>query len=451
MAELQRLSDAGQSLSFAPAARPASNADPLTSAARRPPADPPTRPTLTQQDQINAGIAALAARRAAAGGHARRPARMPLAVGLPLQVVAPTAEPTRPDAAALVVTDLELLRCAVKCHKLPVFRLWTYAHKAAAGRGWIAIDALEQTASAAGIVGSRRNLMHLIASGKRLFFRPDYAAGRVYLVGSERVAIRLARRAGGDTNRPGSRRIVIDLAGPLATVEARAYAAWIAQKAAKTGYLDVSRATLCKLWNRSVNTLLKWEKSAGVRVESCYAEYHPELTDPLASPINHRDLIPDHAYLCMDKRGRDYVAWQTVNRYFAPQKAAARLHDHAGNTRKIRKAVNAKLGLVQPAKVSGRGHVGSNTGRLYFADSDPASKTPRNAHQKVSTHLRKHGDIHKRPHYAYTCKRHGRHIREMSFGVQNCPAGIRDYKAESGSGFRQRRAAYAAYLRGFTW
>jgi len=348
-------------------------------------------------------------------------------------------------------TVLDLLRCAVKIHHLPAFRLWAYAHTAAAGRGWIAIDALEQAAREVGIVGSRRNLMHLVKTGKRLFFRPDYAAGRVYLVGSERVAGRLARRAGDESNLPGSRRIRIDLAGSLATVEARVYAAWIAQKAAKTGYLDISRVVLASLWGRAVPTLLKWEKMAGIKVESSYAEYHPQLADPCRTPVNHEALIPTHAYLCLDKQGRDYVAWQTVNRYFPPRQAAARLHDHAGNTRKLRGSVNARLDSTQPANVRGRGSVASNTGRVYFADSDPGAANARSAHKKIAAHLRKHGDIHKRPHYAYTVKRFRVHIREMSFGEQFCVAGIRDYKGEKGASFKKRRAAYADYLRGFTW
>jgi hypothetical protein len=431
-AELMRRMAAGQSLSFC----------------RVPPPDPTpssNRPTLTEQDQINAGLAALAARRAALNPDR---ARMPLVHdSLPLGVT-PPAE-SRP--VALVVTDLELLRAAVKCHQLPAFRLWAYAHDAAEGQGWIEIDALEQAAREVGIVGSRRTLMHLIASGKRLFFRPDYAAGRVYLVAAHKVAMRLARRADDDTNRPGSRRIVIDLSGSLATVEARAYAAWITQKAAKTGYLDISRVVLVTLWGRAVPTLLKWEKKAGIRVESSYAEYHPELADPRSTPVNHEALIPDHAYLCLDKQGRDYVAWQTVNRYFPPRHAAARLHDHAGNTRKLRRSVNARLDSTQPANVRGRGYVASNTGRVYFANSDPGTANARSAHKKIAAHLRKHGDIHKRPHYAYTIKRHRVHIREMSFGEQLCGAGIRDYKGEKSTAFHQRRTAYADYLRSDQW
>lgn len=352
------------------------------------------------------------------------------------------AEPELADDPAFVRLDPELGRLAVARREFVPLRVWLYAHAAQDGSGRIDRETLFNHLITLGIVTTRRAYDHILKQGERRYWR---GRGRnLWLVGYKALAERLVTAALEtraelvSTNRPGRRKVYLDLSGSLKEAQAQVYAAWLYDKAQerfivtgsglkaiRTG-LTISRETLKRLWRRSKNTLLEWEHLTGVTSEPNFAQHD----DPTAA------AVPDHAYLCQDKRGREFASWRLPNTYHAPE---VKQHSHAGNRRKIRAAVNATVEATeQPVFVCADG--AQPTGRFYFADKQ-TKRGYVSAFTSIKRHLRKHGDTDRR-HYAKLGRRYGVNVYECSTGIPHTSLDGRDFKTEHTPGFTGRRVQY---------
>jgi hypothetical protein len=337
-----------------------------------------------------------------------------------------------------VLVDPELSCIVSRRNEGSEFRLWLYAHHLGDGSGWIKKDELFSKLLELGIVTSKSTFNDILKRGKSLYWRRSYKNSVVWVrpTGSIKLSKRLTtlelkihpNLIG--TNRPGMRRVWLDLSGSLKSVMARCYGAWFAVKAEKTGFVEISRQTLEALWGRSKKNLLQWEALAGIETQPGYAEHHNI----------HSELVPAHAYLCVDRSGNEFASWRTVNRYI-PKPVNQNLH--GGQRRKVRAAVNSFMNKSEPATVSagGRRRV-ERTGRIYFTNRDSKNGSII-AHRSIDRHLRKHGDIFERRHYAYLGIRYGVHIREYSTGEQRRTINVgRDFRKEQTLEFARRRLQY---------
>jgi hypothetical protein len=353
-----------------------------------------------------------------------------LAVQFPAQ-----AKPRQPHPSdiAQVWVDCELGRVAICRHELPEYRLWLYGHKFANGEGRILKSEMYKSIARLGIATSRSTFAGIIARGNRLYWRER--GGYLYLTGWRKLSQKLTRweaKYAPDhvaTNRPGQRRVQLDLTGSLKLAHALIYNGWIAVKSEKLGYLEIARSTLSALWNRSKKQLITWEQLVGIRAELRYAEHH-DITAP---------LVPNYAYLCIDTDGKEFASWRLPNR-FTP--ASANISTTNGQRKRVRSACNHVVESVDPAiQTPGGKRRLLRTGRTNFSDRmGKNGLIP--AHKQLDKHLRKHNDIFDRRHYAYIATRYGKHIYELSDGVQVRNGAGRDWIAEKSPAFIARRSGY---------
>lgn len=362
-----------------------------------------------------------------------------------------TVEQGTPDAAQLppqlpaVRIDVELARLAVATRRAACFRVWAVAHALGNGSGFIDRVELLDALTLHGYVASKRTFDQQVQRGAGTFWTYDSTTGRLYLAGAARLAVRLTRKvqvAGREavisTNEPGATRAYVDLSGELVNAEARIYAAWVRarqeQAARRSAFFEISRANLQALWNRSKTTLLNWEKLTNVQTEDRFTEHH-ETTG---------EMIPKHAYLCLDEAGTAYTSWRLPNRFSAPP---IEIHPHAGQRRKIRAAVRAMFTDVHDSTAQAAHKMGGGSprialpGRLNFYNRRQWSKRHgyefKDGHKLLSQHLKKHGDVFT-PHHAEIETRYGIHIMECTLGDHRRGT-PRDYHAEQTPEFKTRR------------
>ncbi len=335
---------------------------------------------------------------------------------------------------AYVWADCELGRVAICRHELSEFRMWSYAHKLANGEGRILKSQLMTECDRLGIASKRSTFNGIRARGNRLYWRER--GGYLYLTSWKKLSVKLSKweakyaPAHVATNRPGQRRVLLDLTGSLKLAHATVYNGWIAVKSERLGYLDIARETLSALWGRGKSQLRSWERVIGIRAELRYAEHH----DITAA------LVPNYAYLCQDTDGNEFASWRLPNR-FSP--VPVTLASHAGQRKKVRSACNTVVKSTDPATQNpgGKRRV-LRTGKTTFSDKTGKNGTI-TAHKQLDKHLRKHNDIFDRRHYAYIATRYGKHIFEMSDGTPvRSGQAQRDYAVERTAEFSQRRQAY---------
>lgn len=332
-----------------------------------------------------------------------------------------------------VWVDCELGRVAICRHELPEFRVWAYAHKFANGEGRILKSDLLGVCRQLTLTPNRSTFNGILARGNRLYWRER--GGYLYLTSWRKLSARLTKwQAKYDpdhvaTNRPGQRRVQLNLTGSLKLAHALIYNGWIAVKSEKLGYLEIARSTLSALWGRSKRQLLTWEKLVGIRAELRYAEHH-DITAP---------LVPNYAYLCLDTDGVEFASWRLPNRFYA---TPVNISETNGQRKAIRSLCNQIVETTDPATQNpgGKRRV-LRTGRTNFVDRmGKNGLIP--AHKQLDKHLRKHNDIFDRRHYAYIATRYGKHIYELSNGVQVRNGVGRDWVAEKSPAFVARRSGY---------
>lgn len=374
------------------------------------------------------GVHLINARRAL-GQDAQPAAPRPLAPGISL----------KPDSEVLI--DAELARIAAALGQLADFRLWAYAHACARdfnqGAGWVEKRQLFDYLKSLGIVNTWRSFNHRLQSGRGLYWKIGYGRSsdgsehyRIYLTGyallAERLAL-LALKENPDlvaTNRPGAIKQAVNLSGTLKDAAAGVYNAWLALKDNRT----IARATLRALWGRCTHTLLGYEAAAGVAKQANFSQHH-ETTG---------GLIPNHAYLCQNTEGKQFTSWRMANTYTA---APVIEHEHKGNISKARIAANSAIDAAsQPVHECGDGL--QPCGRVYFTEKRTARQVV-NPFKAVSNHLRKHGDMLQRRHYARIGARHGVTVWEYTEGDNFTCLDNRDFTAEQAPDFQRQRHAYA--------
>lgn len=343
---------------------------------------------------------------------------------------------------AEILSDCELGRLCKNRHETTEYVLWNYGHKFALGSGKITRDGLFLHAIALGLTTNRRTFNSWIHDGMGLYWRER--GGYLYLTSWKKLAARITKSAVTynpkyperyhpdwvATNLPGQQRVILDLSGSLQSVHAALYGGWIAVKAAKNGFLDISRYTATKLWHCSKRALLGYEKRLGIRVEERYAE----------SADIHSPFVPAHATLHIDKDGKEFASWRLSNRYYPPN---IQIHPHNGQRRKIRALCHDRLDNAAPANSSGGGRLRvERTGKLYFEDR-VTKKGIALGHKRLHKHLVKHQDAGLRPHYTYMVRRYGKHIYEVSTGdrIRSDRAEV-DLRVERTAAFELRRMQY---------
>lgn len=313
-----------------------------------------------------------------------------LLAGLDILPVEAQPVETAPADGDYIRLDPDLGRLALGLNRAAELRLWALArHHSTAqhgGRGWVTVEELRALSDAARPY-SKRHLRRLLASGHGVFWQ--YSGRRVYLAGVQKVAGALAQQAATacpaliETNIPGRMKdVYLSASGTHEQWEALIYAGWLAAKNAPA----LSRATLQKLFNRTAETLGRWEKTrlAGlVEVTPGFAQVDARDTlDPESGA--QAVYVPEGARAYMGPNGAVYLRWQIANTY----NSSIRQHNHKGQQRKVRAAVSEACN--QPPDVMAGGPLvfarryfenrkalqrairrhGSSSTRLYFLGQD---------------------------------------------------------------------------------
>ena len=250
----------------------------------------------------------------------------------------PVLQPDTPSLRA----DPELGRVCVCLYRAAEFRLYTIARdltRQANGSGKVSRRRLCQTLEFYQITYSRRHLNRLFKAGDGLFWR--LTSTHLYITNPGRAAALLAAKAPEhfSTNLPGVRDVYLSPSGSLEQWEAAIYAGWLTHRENPT----ISRPALEKLFNRSSDTLRRWEQD---RLDDVVAIRTNYAQCPNPTGEFHR-YLPDHSqpYLANVKFNGAWVQqprvyWRLPNSY---QTKKIRQHPHKGQASKVRKAVNASL------------------------------------------------------------------------------------------------------------
>ncbi len=292
------------------------------------------------------------------------PARITAA---PIPPSAPIPQPASDCDNVTVRLDPELGRLAVGLGRAAELRLWAIARQRSTtqhgGRGWVTVEALKADLDPARAY-SKRHLRRLLAAGHGVFWQ--YSGHRVYLAGVQKLAGALARQAAAvcpsliATNIPGRMKdVYLPVGGTHEQWEALLYAGWLAAKNDPT----IARATLEALFNRTAETLGRWERvrlAGVVLVTPGYAQVM--AGDTLDADSGGQIIyIPEGAKAYEDRAGVLFLRWQLPNTY----RSHIRQHPHKGQGRKVRQAVASSL-AGEPLEVMAEGQ--PRNSRRYYED-----------------------------------------------------------------------------------
>jgi hypothetical protein len=302
--------------------------------------------------------------------------------------------------------DPEVGRIAYVLGMFGIYRAWGYGHAIDNGDGWVTRAELEQCWQEAEIATSERHRRRLLKQGtENGFWTVDQTCQRIYLTGQVKLSTQMVRQAitSGlghllETNKPGKRRVAIDLSGSMQQAAANLYTGWLSVNDPKQKGKMISRETLCQLWKVSVPTLLKWEALSTIRKQANFAQ----------SNETHTSQVPAHAYLTLNRDGSHAVAWRLPNTYFVGVNLK---QGRTGKSKRIRQRVSIEMaaaeqrGLIRDAAWLG-------SGRLYFREDASHNADPFRA---CDAYLRKRSrqdlDVFQR-RYFYVGRRHGVDVYE---------------------------------------
>jgi hypothetical protein len=263
-----------------------------------------------------------------------------------------------------ILVDPEAGRIARIIGQFGIYRAWVFAHSTDDGDGWVERKQLEDLWQTVGVAKSKRQARRIIQQGIiQKYWTQDKATKRIYLFGQVRVTTKLVEEAldAGyhhliETNKPGKRRVQVNLSGTLQEASADLYAAWLVAKDPERKGTTISRDMLCDLWQVSVPTLLSWEAISGIGKQANFAQSND-------TSLNN---VPAHAYLTLNRDGSTAAAWRLPNTYFVHNKSIQQ-HSHTGKATQIRQAVRAEIALAEQ-----RGSIGDaalpRSGKRYFTD-----------------------------------------------------------------------------------
>jgi hypothetical protein len=243
------------------------------------------------------------------------------------------------------------------------------------GQGWIDRQELFEALSSFEVSFTRRHFNRRLAEGEGLYWRIDRETKRVYLTSIVKVSRLLAEAAAEsapeliETNLPAGIRkpVLLPISDTHEQWEAHIYAGWLAARNNPT----IARATLSKLFGRGPDTLRRWERTrldGIVDVTPTYAQVSqeaieygdftgtPQHTTPYIAVTKNR-LNPELPPRFVKRR----IRFQLPNTYMVNE---IRQHNHAGQARRVRVAVNRALG-VEPLHHMPEGNHPARQ-KLYF-------------------------------------------------------------------------------------
>ena len=278
------------------------------------------------------------------------------------------------SSAPTVRTDPELARISVGLNLASLFRLWIVArhlNRLENGSGKVSKKVIKAVFRQFGIDYSRQHINKLIRDGNDLFWNTDKKF--LYLHSWKSVARALTQKAVDEnrdllSNKPGVKEMLLSPTGTLEQWEATIYAGWLAYR----NDPKISRETLEKLFNRTPETLRRWEQTrlqGVVIVQTNYTQCSDVDTMMKLSPARVS------SYVAKTREGYQLrLIWQSPNTY---KTKGIKEHRHKGQAPKVRKSVNEQL--QQP---DNKWRVGLPVVKLYFASQKSAKH-----------HIKKHGGI----------------------------------------------------------
>ena len=272
-------------------------------------------------------------------------------------------------------TDPELARISIGLNLASQFRLWVIArhlNRPEDGSGKVTKKQLKAILREFGIKYTRQHLRRLIKSGVNLFWYEDRHF--LYLRSWQNVARELTQIAieGNQnllSNKAGVTDVLLSPIGTLEQWEATIYAGWLYHRDNPI----ISRETLEKLFNRTPETLRRWEQTRLQKTLTIQKNYAQCALMDTVDKVNPERL---NSYVAKTNEGLKLrLIWQMPNSY---KVRGIKEHQHRGQSKKVRKAVNIQL--QQPANLW-RG--GSPVCKLYY-----------NSSKKLKSHLKKYDGVY---------------------------------------------------------
>lgn len=257
-----------------------------------------------------------------------------------------------------VRVDPELARISIGLHLASHFRLWIVGRSLTRddnGSGKVSKRQLKAILRTLGVVYTRQHINSLFRAGEGLFWDTDRK--HIYIRSWAFVAKQLTQHAL-DTNRdlllnkPGTKDVLLSPAGSLEQWEATIYAGWFYHR----DYPTIARETLQKLFNRTPETMRRWEQD---HLSTTLTPIKNFAQTPFMNVVDVLRPEPLHSYVAKTDQGAQIrLMWQLPNTY---KTKGIREHHHKGQASKVRSAVNEQL--QQP---DNQWRVGLPVAHLYF-------------------------------------------------------------------------------------
>jgi hypothetical protein len=269
-----------------------------------------------------------------------------------------------PEVSAELRVEPEIGRICIGLDKASEYRIYIIAReltRSADGSGKVAKKALRAVLESYGIEHTRRHVNRLLRAGEGIFW--NLGKTSIYIRSYTFVSMKLHQLAPElfSTNKPGVRDMYLSPCGTHEQWEAMLYAAWLAHRNNPT----IARTTLESLFNRSADTLRRWEETRLRRIVSVRAN-DVQAPHPLHEDDRYADHIPEHStpYVAQVKfQGQLQqvirIRWRTSNTY---QVSNIRQHPKRGQAKKVRKAVNHTSELPAENKRGGM----QRLNKMYF-------------------------------------------------------------------------------------
>lgn len=273
--------------------------------------------------------------------------------------------------AATLRVDPELARISIGLNLASPFRLWVIARhltRLGNGSGKVSKSEFKSTLRQYNISYTRQHLNRLLRAGEGIFWNSN--PHELYARSGQYVAKHLTQQALDEhrdllLNKAGVTEVLLSPCGSLEQWEATIYAGWLNHRNNPT----ISRLVLSKLFNRSDDTLRRWESErlkGTLTIRKNYAQCASTRTWEKVQPQT------TVAYVAKTRSGEQMrLMWQLPNTY---KIKGIKTHRHNGQSKKVRKSVNQQL--KQPANLW-RG--GSRALKLYH-------NSPKNLQDYLKVH-----------------------------------------------------------------
>jgi len=277
--------------------------------------------------------------------------------------------------APTIRVDPELARISIGLDLASQFRLWVvlrHLNRLENGSSKVSKKGLKAVLCTFGINYTRQHLRRLIKSGMNLFWNEDHHT--LYLRSWQYIACKLTQIAMIEnqdllSNKAGVVEILLSPAGSLEKWESTIYAGWFYHR----DHPIIARVTLERLFNRTPETLRRWEQTrlqGKLTIQKNYAQCAFIDTVDKVNPERLNSYVAK-----TDEGARLRLIWQLPNTY---KTKGIKEHPRRGQSKKVRKAVNEQL--QQPADLWCGG---SPVVKLYY----PSAKS-------LKAHLKKYDGVY---------------------------------------------------------